>query len=94
MARQRRQNADLARDLLGIPLRQNPNRLRYAVALTGITQSHIGQTTGITSSRLSQLGKGYGPPVRQDEADRIAQFFGVPVNALFPAGRVPSEQVA
>lgn len=69
-----------------MPLYQNRNRVKVAVAALDWNYYDIATATGINRSTLSQIANGQYHPSK-DYRDRLAGYFGVPAAVLFPLDR-------
>lgn len=62
-----------------------PNRLARAMELAGATQVQIEAATGIGQPQVSLIKNGRYSRLSLETAQKIAAFFGVPVDVMFPA---------
>lgn len=80
-----------AEALRAVPLGAMPNKLRIALALTKVRQATVSDATGIARPNLSNLVTGDYKTLTVDTARKLADYFGVQIEDLFPAS---SEQAA
>lgn len=60
------------------------NRLRRLMAMTGATQEQIEAATGLTQPYISALVNGRYRRLPIDTAGKLADFFGVHIEDVFP----------
>lgn len=60
-----------------------PNRLKAAMTIAGVTQIHVAAGTGITQSHISKVAT-KAHRVSLTTASRLAGYFGCHVSDLFP----------
>ena len=56
-----------------------PDRLRWLRHSRGLKQKETAQKVGMTRSAYKALEEGFSQRIEPDRADRLAQFYGVPV---------------
>jgi transcriptional regulator with XRE-family HTH domain len=61
-----------------------PSQLRLWRTITGLSQDELSFRTGIDSSRISRIERGYGS-IRFEEILIFSGVFGVPPDILFPS---------
>jgi transcriptional regulator with XRE-family HTH domain len=67
-----------------------PNRLARAMELAGATQLQIEEATGVRQPQVSAIKNGRYAKLPLGTAQRLAAFFGVTSDVLFPARREES----
>lgn len=70
--------------LRAVPLLGMPNRLRVALALAKVKQADVARATGIVAPNLSDIVNGKYKNVTVDTASKLAEYFGVAIEDLFP----------
>lgn len=68
------------------------NRLRVLRAERRLTQLRLGLRAGLATSRISLIENGHMPP-SENERQKLARFFKVPITDIFP-DYVADESVA
>jgi transcriptional regulator with XRE-family HTH domain len=70
--------------LARVPIGGKPNRLGFAFALAGVRQADVASATGLTESYISATANGRYQTITLDNARKFAEFFGAPIEVLFP----------
>lgn len=71
--------------LRSVPLGTMPNKVRIAIAMTGVQQTDIVDATTLLASQVSNAATGRGV-ISVEIAREISRFFGCSIEDLFPAG--------
>jgi transcriptional regulator with XRE-family HTH domain len=61
------------------------NRVKAAIKLSRRTQGEIAAELGFTQSYLSNVARGHFATITVENARKLADFFGVAIEDLFPA---------
>jgi len=70
--------------LRAVPLGAMPNKVRIAIAMTGVQQIVIVETTSLLASQVSNAVNGRGT-TSVETAREISRFFGCAIEDLWPA---------
>lgn len=62
-----------------------PNKLRKAMELAGVTQVQIAAAVGVTQPHVSDIANGKYTALPIETARRFSNFFGCTIDDLFPA---------
>ncbi len=62
-----------------------PNRLRVAIAMAKVKQTEVAAATGVFAPNLSDIVNGKYKAVTVETARKLADYFGVSIEDLFPA---------
>lgn len=68
--------------------RREPNRLKLAMKLAGVTQEQLEAATGIPQPNISNIANGKSPKLTVERARTLASFFGCAIEDIFPAYQV------
>ncbi len=60
------------------------NRVARAMALAGVTQVTVAQSTGLAQPYISDVARGRYRTITVDNARKFARFFGCSIEDLFP----------
>lgn len=71
-------------ELRTAPLQQ-PNKIKKAMTLAGVTQMQLSEAIGISQSQISEDAAGKFSEISLDKARAYARFFGCTTDDLFPA---------
>lgn len=74
-----------AKQLRDAPILDTPNKIALAMKLTGVTQVQIAEGTGFPQSYISRLRNGRYSRLPGETMRRLAQYFGVHIEDLFPS---------
>lgn len=81
--------ADQITALRAVPLSTElPNRLRIAMALANVTQVEVAEGTALTQATVSDIRNGKYGDLKHSTVQRIAEFFGVFIEDIFPSREV------
>lgn len=67
----------------GLP--SEPNRVKAAMQMAGITQVQLAAGVGLTQPQISEIANGNYTKLPLETAQRVAAFFGCSTDDLFPA---------
>lgn len=62
-----------------------PNRVRKAMELLGLTQEQVAEGIGVTQSHINKIVNGNYVSLPLDTAQSLAGYFGCPTDVLFPS---------
>jgi plasmid maintenance system antidote protein VapI len=63
----------------------DPNRLRRAMELVGLTQVQLAEAIGVTQSHVNKIVNGNYVSLPLEMAQRLSDYFGCPTDLLFPS---------
>ena len=69
------------------------NKVSLAIELAGLRQVQLASAIGVTQGLVSKVAGGDMPKLPIETARKFAEFFGCPIEDLFPA-RNPEERQA
>ncbi len=72
-------------ELTETPVPDSRNRLALAIEMAGLTQVALGRELGMSNTYVSDTARGRQATLTLENARKFAEFFGVPVEVLFPA---------
>lgn len=72
------------RELRKAPL-DAPNKLRLAIALSGVTQMQVAEAVGVAQSQVSEDAAGKFSEISLGKARAYADYFGCTIEDLFPS---------
>ena len=70
--------------LRALPLMDQPNRLRLALAMSDSTQTEVSDETGIARPSLSDIVNGKYGDLQIETGRKLAGYFGCQIEDLFP----------
>lgn len=62
-----------------------PNKVRKAIELAGVTQTQVADAVGLTQPHVSEIANGKYTSLPLETARRLAGYFGCSIDELFPA---------
>ena len=62
-----------------------PNKVKKAIELAGVTQVQVAAAIEMTQSHVSEIANGNYSRLPNDTARAIAEYFGCAIEDLFPA---------
>lgn len=65
-----------------------PNRIKAAMKLLGVTQVQVAAGVGVTQSHVSEIANGNYSSLPLDTAQKLAEYFGCSTDDLFPSRTV------
>lgn len=71
-------------DLLGSEP-ESGNRLARAIELAAVTQTDLAEAIGLPNTYISDTARGRYRTITVENAHKFAEFFGVPIEVLFPS---------
>lgn len=74
--------------------RRRGNRLAKAIALSGETQTSLGQRIGLPHTYVSDVARGRFQTITIENAYKFSSFFGCQIEDLFPARGHDREELA
>jgi transcriptional regulator with XRE-family HTH domain len=74
--------------LRSVPLGHLPNKVRIARYMLGLKQGQIASAIGLAVPQLSDIERGDYKDVPLEKSRLVAEFFGCPIEDLFPSREV------
>lgn len=74
-----------------MPLGERPNRLALAITIAGVKQGDVVEATGLTQPYISAVTNGRYQTITVENARKFADFFGAPIEVLFPSRDTENE---
>jgi transcriptional regulator with XRE-family HTH domain len=71
-------------ELMATPIGPTGNRVAQAIELTGLIQIDVAAGTGLIQPYVSDVARGRHKTITIENAYKFAEFFGAPLEVLFP----------